>query len=221
MGNENVPSCANCGFAACSKGIAEKYPPHCLTVGANRKKLAESVKTYRVDPLVHEIAMTAAAIEGEFYGEMNRVEETLEFIKRQRYGLVGIATCVGLLGEARIFSKLMRERGINHYAVGCKIGAVDKVRIGIDPKLKINGGCGHESICNPIMQAKILNEKKTDFNVMMGLCVGHDSLFLKFADAPTTVLVVKDRVMAHNPVGALYTAEAGFSPFKRSQTANK
>jgi len=36
--------------------------------------------------------------------------------------------------------------------------------------------------------------------------VGHDSLFLKYAEAYSTVLVAKDRVLANNPVGALYTS---------------
>lgn len=35
---------------------------------------------------------------------------------------------------------------------------------------------------------------------------GHDSLFLKHSEAPCTVLVVKDRVLGHNPVAALYTS---------------
>ena len=32
-------------------------------------------------------------------------------------------------------------------------------------------------------------------NVLIGLCVGHDSLFFRFSEAPVTVLVAKDRVM--------------------------
>ena len=63
-------------------------------------------------------------------------------------------------------------------------------------------------MCNPIMQAKIMNREKTDFNVIVGLCVGHDSLFYKYADALCTTLVTKDRVMGHNPVAALYQAKA-------------
>ena len=58
-------------------------------------------------------------------------------------------------------------------------------------------------MCNPIYQAKLLNHEKTDFNILLGLCVGHDSLFFKFAEAPTTVLAVKDRVTGHNPLAAI------------------
>ena len=66
-------------------------------------------------------------------------------------------------------------------------------------------------MCSPIAQAVLLNEEKTDFNIMVGLCVGHDSLFLKYSEAFTTVLVAKDRVLAHNPVAALYTTGSYFA----------
>ena len=65
----------------------------------------------------------------------------------------------------------------------------------------------YESICNPIGQAMYLNEEKTDFNVVVGLCVGHDSLFFKYSEAPTTVFAVKDRVLVHNPLAAIYASD--------------
>lgn len=99
--------------------------------------------------------------------------------------------------------------------MGCKIGAVDKTEIGIPNEKKLNHGCGHESMCNPIMQAKVLAEQETDFNIVIGLCVGHDTLFLKHSEAPTTVMIVKDRVLGHNPVAALYTANSMYSRFKK------
>ena len=63
-------------------------------------------------------------------------------------------------------------------------------------------------MCNPILQAKLLNEAKTDLNLVVGLCVGHDSLFYKYSEALTTTVVTKDRVLGHNPAAALYTAES-------------
>jgi len=64
-----------------------------------------------------------------------------------------------------------------------------------------------EAMCNPIAQAEILNEAKTDLNILLGLCVGHDTLFMRYARAPVTVLAVKDRVLAHNPLGAIYAQD--------------
>lgn len=59
-------------------------------------------------------------------------------------------------------------------------------------------------MCNPIAQAEYLNDKQTDLNIVLGLCVGHDSLFFKYSKAPTIVLAVKDRVLDHNPLKAIY-----------------
>lgn len=40
--------------------------------------------------------------------------------------------------------------------------------------------------------------------------VGHDSLFYQYSKALVTTLVVKDRVLAHNPVGAIHYADTYF-----------
>ncbi|MDD4572348.1 MAG: DUF1847 domain-containing protein, partial [Clostridia bacterium] len=45
-------------------------------------------------------------------------------------------------------------------------------------------------------------------NVVIGLCVGHDTLFYKYAESPVTTLITKDRALAHNPAGALYCYES-------------
>jgi uncharacterized metal-binding protein len=87
----------------------------------------------------------------------------------------------------------------------CKVGSVDKTEIGIPDELKVKRG-SYEAICNPILQARLLNEQKTDLNVLVGLCVGHDCLFIKHSDAPVTTLITKDRVLGHNPAAALYTS---------------
>ena len=69
-------------------------------------------------------------------------------------------------------------------------------------------------MCNPIAQAKLLNEQQTEFNIEIGLCVGHDTLFLRHSKVPTTVMIVKDRVLQHNPVAALYGVQSMYSRFK-------
>ena len=76
------------------------------------------------------------------------------------------------------------------------------------------------NMCNPVLQAKLLNKAKTDLNVVVGLCVGHDSLFYKYSEALTTTAVTKDRVLGHNPVAALYTADSYYSKLKKSNISN-
>lgn len=46
---------------------------------------------------------------------------------------------------------------------------------------------------------------------MLGLCVGHDTLFIKYSQAPMTALAVKDRVTGHNPLAAIYLAQGYYN----------
>ena len=145
-----------------------------------------------------------------FYCKLTRVEETVLFAKKIGAKKVGIATCVGTIREARTFAKILRKNGLEVVGAACKVGNRDKTEIGIADKDKIHPDC-YEPMCNPILQAKILNNEKTDLNVVMGLCVGHDALFIKYSEAPTTVLFTKDRVLGHNAVMPLYLTESYYS----------
>lgn len=215
MSEKCVHTCSDCAILACRSKSEQQYPDFCLTEHVDHSLLDKVLQIYKNDEELGNIARVSACIEGEFYGRLTRVEETIEFIKRMGYKKIGIASCVGLMNETRIFTKILKANKIKYYTVGCKIGAVDKTEIGIPNEKKLNHGCGHESMCNPIMQAKVLAEQETDFNIVIGLCVGHDTLFLKHSEAPTTVMIVKDRVLGHNPVAALYTANSTYSRFKK------
>jgi uncharacterized metal-binding protein len=53
--------------------------------------------------------------------------------------------------------------------------------------------------------ADYLNAKKTDLNVLVGFCVGADCVFNRESEAPVTTLFVKDKSLANNPIGAVYS----------------
>jgi uncharacterized metal-binding protein len=91
---------------------------------------------------------------------------------------------------------------------------VPKERIGIKPEEKIVEPDNWETMCNPIVQAMIINRSKVDMAVMLGLCIGHDTLFIRYCKVPLTVLAVKDRVTGHNPLAALYTSGTYYSRLK-------
>ena len=176
-------------------------------------------------PEIREFARQASIQEGECYANRGvdpyiphpvkpRIQEACEFAKKMGFKKIGIAFCAGLQREALILTKIFEVQGFEVVSVVCKTGGTPKEFIGIRDEEKINIG-KFESMCSPIAQAMILNSEKTDFNILLGLCVGHDSLFLKFANAFSTVLVVKDRVLGHNPVAALYTAESYYARLKR------
>jgi len=169
------------------------------------KEIEKVNELYRNDSLVSKISHAAAEIEGTYYGKLTRVEEIIAFAKRIGAKKIGIATCIGLMNETKIFTRILKAKGLESYSVICKIGSIDKTEIGIPEKFKIQKGC-HEAMCNPVLQAKLLNKEKTDLNVIVGLCVGHDSLFIKYSKAPVTTLITKDRVLGHNPAAALYAS---------------
>jgi uncharacterized metal-binding protein len=163
----------------------------------------KSLKEYFTDPEDKKIIQVAATVESEGYRKWPRAQETILFAKRMGYKKIGIATCTALIKESRILTKMLRANGFEVYGISCKAGEVPKTELGIHPK---HHGPGHMA-CNPVLQAQILEEEGTDLNIVMGLCVGHDILFNKHSHAPTTTLVVKDRVLMHNPAAALYHAD--------------
>ena len=211
--HEKILTCGDCATINCNTR-SSTFPTFCLTEAADKQQIQEVNRIYREDPLMSKITTAAAEIESAFYCKLTRVEETAAFAKRIGAKKIGIATCVGLINEAKAFKKFLEAQGLESYTVACKVGSVDKTEIGIPEEHKINQG-KHESACNPVLQARILAREKTDLNVIIGLCVGHDSMFIKYSEAPTTCLVVKDRVLAHNPVGALYCSN---SYYKRLST---
>ena len=205
MANENIcRSCADCGVMNClnRKG---KYPEFCPTAELTEEEIDEVVALYTNSRINKKVSIASAEIEGEFYGKYTRVEEIIEFARRIGARKIGIATCVGLIEESRIFAKILRINGFEVYGISCKVGSVNKTTIGVDEKYTCVTG---PVMCNPIMQAKLLAKAKVDLNVVVGLCVGHDSLFYKYAKGLTTTLITKDRMLAHNPAGALYQARA-------------
>jgi uncharacterized metal-binding protein len=76
-------------------------------------------------------------------------------------------------------------------------------------------------MCNPVCQAELLNGAGCELNIVLGLCVGHDSLFYRHCKGLVTTLVAKDRVLAHNPVGALSLAETYYSKVWGPQRPSK
>ncbi len=193
-------------------------PKFCPT--KNRQKENRAVLKKYADPKTKRFAKEASLQEAECYirreekpfvlrPTKTRVEETIEFARRMDYRKLGVAFCAGLFSEARVLVNILEKNGFEVVSVCCKVGAVPKEFLGLADHEKVRVG-SYESMCNPITQAQTLNDAETDFNILVGLCVGHDSLFLKHAKALTTVLVAKDRVMGHNPVAALYGAKGYF-----------
>jgi uncharacterized metal-binding protein len=199
-----------------------KVPPYCPT--QNRQELFEQCLKEYEKPGILEFAKQASIQEGEGYGQKElgyshvkpikpRIQEIIEFAQKMKYKRLGFVFCVGLRKEAGVVEKLFSSNGFEVVSVVCKVGRVPKEKIGVRDDQKISIG-NFEAMCNPVLQAFVLNEEQCEFNVLMGLCVGHDSLVFKYAEAPCTVLAVKDRLLGHNPLAAIYNIDSYYRSLK-------
>jgi uncharacterized metal-binding protein len=165
--------------------------------------IEDSVRHYFEDEEDRRMAVAAARTEGRSYMKWTRVEDTIDFAREMGYKRLGIATCIGLIQESRILARILKKKRFEVLSMCCKSGAVPKEELGLKDSEKAIPG-SFEPICNPVAQAEALNRAGSEFNILMGLCVGHDSLFIKHSKAPVTVLVAKDRITCHNPAAVLY-----------------
>lgn len=198
-------SCADCGVYNCRK-LDKRFPGFCLTTGLEPGELDRVLALFQ-EPENHRVAVASAEVEYEGYLKLTRVEEIMRFAGKLGFKRLGVATCAGLIQETKTLTRILRAHGFEVYAAICKVGAVEKHQIGIPKECEEIG----LTMCNPILQAELLNKQGTELNIVMGLCVGHDSLFYKYAKALTTTLVTKDRVLGHNPAAALYNVGCYYS----------
>jgi len=202
-----TPSCAYCPptIRACRHGESETRGPGFCPSKVDDAALDGAAATY-ADPFVREVARASALVESEGYCRWTRVEEIVALAKKLGFKKLGIATCISFVDHARTLSAILESHGFEVASAACKSGGVPKEALGVRDHEKIRPGT-HESMCNPIAQAELLNRAGAELNIVLGLCVGHDSLFFRYSKGLATTLVAKDRVLAHNPVGALNLAD--------------
>jgi len=194
--------CSKCNRQACWSNEPQSGPDFCPTQ-TQKETIDEVLQLYKGDTEIRKMAIAAARTEGRSYMKWTRVEDTVDFAREMGYKKLGIATCVGLIAESRILTKILETKGFDVISICCKSGSIAKEEIGLKDNEKAIPGT-FEPICNPVAQAKILDAAGSELNILVGLCVGHDSLFIKSSKAPVTVLISKDRMTCHNPAAALY-----------------
>ena len=172
----------------------------CYLEGQNCTKVTlDEVKT-AYQGQRQELMKAAACTEGRFYNNLTRIEETVEFCKLMGYRKIGMAFCVGLYQEAKLIEEYLAKTFEVH-SVCCKVCGVAKENLELE---QVKPG-ERETMCNPVFQAKLLEDQGVEFCVSVGLCVGHDALFTGASRVPVSCMVAKDRVLAHNPLGAVYS----------------
>jgi uncharacterized metal-binding protein len=181
------PHCGRCESKECRDG------KDCFSQAGNHKQLYQNSQ-------IAELHRVASTIEARYYGKETRLGEIILFAKESGYKKIGLAFCIGLSEEAKIIDEILSKH-FEVVSVCCKVCGIDKKYFDLS---QISSE-GQEVMCNPAGQAQLLNDAKTRLNVLCGLCVGHDAIFAKVSDAPVTTLIAKDRVLAHNPAGAIYS----------------
>ena len=210
-------TCAQCTISACESGQLDKLPKNCPM--RDSEYFQQVLEEYR-KPENHDFFVNCSAIEAMGYCQWPRLREIVEFAHRMGYTRLGLGFCGGLHKEAAIVDRVLRKNGFEVVSVICKTGSIPKRKAGVTPEAAFPQGTDglrpiqlellEEPMCNPIAQAQLLNRAQTQLNICLGLCVGHDSLFYKYCDAPVTTLVAKDRVTGHNPAAAIYCADGYF-----------
>ncbi|MCG6954903.1 MAG: DUF1847 domain-containing protein [Gemmatimonadetes bacterium] len=173
--------CASCDVYACRVGRVDATPDDCPMRGPF-PSLEELYDTDGARRLLYHSAL----VEAEGYGRWTRVREIAELAHRMEYHRLGVVSCPDMGMEADLAARALRRMGLD-----------------------VVVAAPFED-CDPVGQALLLAEEHTHFNVLAGMCVGHDSLFIRHSRAPVTSLVVRDLRLAHNPAAALYTRE-GYS----------
>jgi uncharacterized metal-binding protein len=227
MRQKTFPECAKCPSPVCSPppgytaALSPEKAPDSCPMKVTPELMAEAFSEY-VKPEIKEFARQASIQEFECYEKTPegmrtknpRIVELIQFSRKMGYKKLGLAFCTGLAHEAGILTDILENQGFTVISARCKMGAVPKEKIGIKPEEKIGGPASCENMCNPIAQAKILNSQKVDLAIVLGLCLGHDTLFIQYCRVPVTVLAVKDRVTGHNPLAAIYLASSYYSRLK-------
>lgn len=189
--------CRHCATAAALKGERARMPRTCPTL--THQEIAQDVRAYRSDER-RELMRAADEAPFEEDGTLRpRVDELAWFAKRTGVRKLGIAFCVSMRQEAQRLAERMEAEGLETALVCCRVGAVDAGELGLPKKAPER----FASACNPVAQARLLDEARVELVAAVGLCIGHDLVLQRESVAPVTTLVVKDRVHDHHPIAAL------------------
>lgn len=190
-------ACGTCGNQSCFRGDFTRMPPACPTL--THPAITRDATPY-VGVDIHAVMVDADATPFAPDGSLrNRVEELLAFSKARGFRRIGIAFCVSLPKESQKLGRMIRQAGMESELVCCRVGAIDYGEVGL---VKAHPE-KFAATCNPMAQARLLNERKVDLVVQIGLCIGHDLILQRECDAPVTTLVVKDRALDHHTILAL------------------
>ena len=202
------PACHKCNsFSYCTIGKPNKKIGNCPMIISPETE-REAINLYNTNNFIKESTRVASIVEASGYIVWPRLKDTIEYSKGMGFKKIGLAFCIGLLKEAGKVAEILEKYGFEVCSVCCKTGSLKKVDVNVPEEFTMYSKTGYLIgfvTCNPAAQALLLNKAKTDINLIIGLCVGHDITFTHLSDAPVSTLIAKDRATIHNPASVLYS----------------
>ncbi len=205
--------CSKCKAPVCTVDSSGKRVPGEAPSWCPMKTKADVIKQAmsKYNGEDRRIAHVAAVVESEAYLRepwglkpfATRVLEIINFARKMGYQKIGISSCFASGWDAGVLANIFLNRGFSVVTRFCKLYEVQNTKfLGLKEEETLVPG-GFQSMCNPIAQVDCLKDSNCEFVITFGKCTGHDALAGKFSQVPFTLLGVKDRVLAHNPVIAL------------------
>jgi uncharacterized metal-binding protein len=136
------------------------------------------------DALARNLLVNAALIEAAGYGRWTRLKELGEFARLMGISRIGVVHGPDMVWEAGEVSSYLRREGLNPI---------------LPPPT---------DRCDPLGQAGYFQRKDTQLNVIAGMGVAGEALFLRVTSTPTVCLLARDVRLRHNPAAALYTSRS-------------
>jgi len=171
--------CAECGLFICQSGNREAAPDHCPMWG----DFPDFQELYP-EGWVRDFLVRSARVEAEGYCRWTRAREVVEFARGMGYQRIGVAHCPDMEVEAGRVASYLEDSGLQ-------------------PIL----GESSES-CDPLGQNRFFAGAETEMNVLGGMCVGHEAMFIRESTVPVVTLVARDTRLRHNPAAGIYTSRS-------------
>ena len=109
MRKDLTQTCVDCGTQNC-KYQDRTYPDFCPTDHLRDEDRQWALARYD-EGNNRQVMIASAEVEYEGYCQWTRVQEIMEFARKIGAHRIGIANCIGLIREARIFARILRANG--------------------------------------------------------------------------------------------------------------
>jgi uncharacterized metal-binding protein len=126
----------------------------------------------------------------------SRLQELITFSHTMNFKKIGVANCLSMQKYADVLVQILQQAGFEVVAMNCKQSGLKHCDV-----LGSDASAGPS--CDPASQAEFLNSEQTDFNINVGLCLGHGYIFDRKSAAPSTTFIVKDFATNHDPKAEL------------------